>query len=250
MKKIIIALIVLNFSFSAQAQQSKVKSPFVDKGVVALEINSEVLTDEDILLPDEAQNFETELKYGISDKFGLGAVFVADDNDANGFEYRTTGLQATYQFGEQNSDSPVASAVRLDYDYSHGGQDSDEIGLMFLFGHEGEKFSYGINVGANTELGTDSDDDIKGDLRASMSYLYRPKFQPGLEYFSEIDELDEISSISDASSRLGPVIRGDLIDGLSYEVGYLFGLSDKAPDGTYKLNFEYKMPLNPAPAGN
>jgi hypothetical protein len=116
---------------------------------------------------------------------------------------------------------------------------------MLIFGHEGEKFNYTLNIGIESEVGSGSDNDINGDFRAGMSYVYNKLFQPGFEYYSGAPDLNDFNSLSDQQSIIGPVIKGDLTDDLEYELGYLFGMNQRAADGTLKLNLNYRIPLQP-----
>lgn len=70
-------------------------------------------------------------------------------------------------------------------------------------------------------------------------------FEPGFQAFGEVEE---IGHGAEREHRLGPVVMGTLPLGsrlgkVHYEAGWLFGLNDEAPDGTFRFLLEYEIPL-------
>jgi hypothetical protein len=205
-----------------------------------IQLNADMYADEDSPLIDNTKNFEGEINYGFSDSFEFGVNFLGDDNNTD-VEYGFTGANFTLQLSEEGNGSPVAAALRGEYDMAHNGQDADIASGMLIFSHEGENWEYNLNAGVFSEVGDNGNQDISGDFRASMNYVFSSMFKPGVEYYTQTAELDQVENYSDQQNRAGPVIFGNITEGLSYEAGYLFGMSDTAPDATYKLNLQYKV---------
>ncbi|MGQ0527557.1 MAG: hypothetical protein ACT4OY_05945 [Alphaproteobacteria bacterium] len=76
-------------------------------------------------------------------------------------------------------------------------------------------------------------------MSLSIKYNYRPSFQPGFEYYGDFGAIGESSNFDDEDHQVGPVAYGSFGDHAGYEAGYLFGLSDAAPDGEAKLILKY-----------
>ncbi len=240
--------IPLIFIANSAIAESSVKSPFVNKGEMGIHVNTEFLDQPDDGLLEDSKGITTELEYGFTDRLEAGFDFTAGDSGSDKMEYQMTGFQSTFQFTEQDDGNPVSTAVRAQYKVSHTA--ADQLSGMVIFGRQGDKFGYVLNVGIKSEVGSSANESVSGDIRASMNYLFRDSFRPGLEYYSDTGELDQLNDINDQQSRLGPVIYGNITPNLSYQAGYLLGLSDKGPDGVYKLNLEYKVKLNDNAAAN
>ena len=77
--------------------------------------------------------------------------------------------------------------------------------------------------------------------------LLNPLFQPGLEYYGQINEILNPGKAADQQHRIGPAIVGvnnfAPYGKLKYEVGYLFGLTDATPRGTVRWRLEYEIPF-------
>jgi hypothetical protein len=247
MRKLLISLFFLTalpHMAHAVNQQTKVYDAEVNKGTWDIQLNSDMYADEESPLVDNTKNFEGEINYGFTDTFEFGAEFLGHENDAEGFQYDMTGLNFTFQFAEEKDGSPVAAALRASYDLSHNGQTADIASGMLIFSHKGESFEYNLDIGVFSEVGDFANQDLSGDFRASMNYVFNSLFKPGVEYYTQTAELDHVENYSDQQNRVGPVIYGNITEGLSYEAGYLFALSDTAPEATYKLNLQYKMDLD------
>jgi hypothetical protein len=77
--------------------------------------------------------------------------------------------------------------------------------------------------------------------------LLNPLFQPGFEYYGQINELLNPGKAADQQHRIGPAIVGvnnfAPYGKLKYEVGYLFGVTDATPRGTVRWRLEYEIPF-------
>lgn len=69
-------------------------------------------------------------------------------------------------------------------------------------------------------------------------------FQPGIEYYGNLDTIVNRTTMSDPTHRVGPVLVG-LVNfyrygALKYEAGYLFGLNNATEHGTVRWRLEYE----------
>ena len=76
-------------------------------------------------------------------------------------------------------------------------------------------------------------------------YRFMPQLEPGFEAYGDIGELTDALPLDEQQHLVGPVLRGRFGIGaagkLAYNVGYLFGASRNAPDGTFKVALEYEL---------
>ena len=76
-------------------------------------------------------------------------------------------------------------------------------------------------------------------------YRLMPEFEPGFEAFGGVGELTHANSLPEQEHLIGPSVRGRVGLGanskLRYNLGYLVGLTDAAPDGTFKFELEYEF---------
>ena len=82
----------------------------------------------------------------------------------------------------------------------------------------------------------------------NFEYAWRSKYfisralEVGIELYGEMGEFGHVLPSNQQDHRIGPVISGKLGQS-KYELGYLFGASDAAPNGTLKFNIEYEFRL-------
>ena len=93
----------------------------------------------------------------------------------------------------------------------------------------------------------EADEDPGVQFKYAWGTYYRlmPEFEPGFEAFGGVGELTHANVIEEQKHLLGPSVRGRFpMSGsgkLVYNLGYLFGLTDKSPDGTFKVELEYEL---------
>jgi hypothetical protein len=70
-----------------------------------------------------------------------------------------------------------------------------------------------------------------------------PEFNPGFEYYGNLGGIKDKGALDNDQRRIGPVFYGDVGHGVSYELGWLFGISRQAEDNVIKLNLSFEFPL-------
>ena len=73
--------------------------------------------------------------------------------------------------------------------------------------------------------------------RYRMAY----NIEPGFELHWNYGNLEESKPFDEQELQFGPVVYGKIGDHIKYDVGYLFGVSDAAPDGVLKWVIEYEL---------
>lgn len=96
-----------------------------------------------------------------------------------------------------------------------------------------------LNVTAEYEdIG--GENEVEPSLAYRTNYLLMPELQPGFEWHSEFNELEEMGSFHDQSHALGPSIYGKY-SRVRYELAYVLGISDDAPDRTWRWTVEFEF---------
>jgi hypothetical protein len=103
-----------------------------------------------------------------------------------------------------------------------------------------------LNVFITKDVGGHS----SGRPRLSLAWQTRwmlgnPLLEPGFEIYSRPGPVAHFRSLQQQDHRAGPVLFGEIKawgeSSLSYELGYLFGLTRDEPQGTVKLRLEYEF---------
>jgi hypothetical protein len=95
------------------------------------------------------------------------------------------------------------------------------------------------------ELGAFSSDRTGFSLAWQSRVQISPYFEPGIEYYADIDDLGHAGSFADQEHRIGPMFAGLYHFGpngkIKYQLGYLFGLSRSTEQGALRFNLEYEI---------
>ncbi len=243
MNYIILAALLL-FPFNSLAA-SRFYSPVVDQGVATIEVTGEQQKNDDILLTDETEIFEANLRYAFSDSLSFGVQGVADQvGSTASTEYQSTGVEMTYQFAESDyNSSPVAAAIRFDYQLAQDSASSDQGSATLLFDYNARSFEFIVDAGLTRDFGGGAADDLTSNINVAGLINFSPLFRPGVAYFSQIDDLSNLTDFANQNNSVGGYVMGNLTENLYYEGGYLVGMSDTAPDNTYIAMLGYKIRL-------
>ncbi len=225
-------------SFPALASKT-VTSATVTEGETAIEGKSEYTVDHDsdragawkqkIAVSHGFTDFwQSEIEANISQGGAPG-----DDTELSNIDWKNK-----FQFTGQDRYG-VDTGMRLIYSFSGTGG-ADEIEVKFLGAKDFTKFSHRGNLILSREVGEDAGNAVDWGLSWSSRYKYSDHFQPGFELHSDFGEIGDEGEFDEQDHRLGPVFYGRLGKGFSYDAGYLFGVSDRAPDGTVKAIVKYK----------
>jgi hypothetical protein len=117
---------------------------------------------------------------------------------------------------------------------------ADKAEAKLLLAKDVNKTRNVVNVGVERDFGDNSRDETKFLTSLSSRYQMVPSFEPGIEVYNNWGSVSESSDFDDEDHRAGPVAYGKL-GPVKYQLGYLFGLSDSAPDGTTKAVLEYGL---------
>ncbi|MGH1399020.1 MAG: hypothetical protein ACRBCT_07390 [Alphaproteobacteria bacterium] len=234
--KILLALGVAVFMPGQAYAVKNVSSPYVSAGEWEVESKTQYEIDDDNSV-DGTFEQAFEFGYGVTDSFGIEAGIEFEDTPDEDFEAKKIEVEATFQFTEKG-DYYIDSGVKFEYAHNLQGG-NDEVGAKLLLAKGYDKFYHGANIGVETEIGDDADERGEWALGWKSKYKHHENFNPGFEYYADFG--DGTKDYEDQKHLIGPVAYGDIMHGVEYEAGVLFGISEAAPDAALKFILEYEF---------
>ncbi len=221
-------------SWPAAAAVLSVSSPDVDQGEWSIEAGMSWEMDGDSE-KDDFREYVLEVGYSPTDFWNTALEFSAEQQDGNA-EYAVTAWKNTLQFINEDEQFPLSAGLRLQYEKAHLDGEADEVAARLLLRHQNEILDTRFNIGIEREIGSDAESDLAGDIRASVRYKWSEDFKPAIDYLGDTGSLHNLQGFENQDHRIGPVLYGSF-DAISYEAGYLAGLSTDSPDHTFKIAF-------------
>ncbi len=127
------------------------------------------------------------------------------------------------------------------------GKEPWEFKIGPLFQTEFGKLQLNGNVLFERKIGGDDDEDHITEMGYQWQAKYRwmKEFEFGLQGMGEMGEWNHWENSSEQNHRIGPAIFGKLDIGqkqaIKYNAAMLFGVSDAAPDHTFRMQAEYEF---------
>jgi high-affinity iron transporter len=224
---------------------NKVYSPIVEQGELEIEARGGYDFDHEDS-KDGAQKQKYAAGYGVTDRWFTelygeiekGAEDVADRE----FEFTEIEWENRVQLFDQGQywiDAGLYFAHAWSFEESH----ADNIEGKLLLEKQLGDFVHTANLILEKQVGGGPKAQLEGGLAWSSRYRWKPFLEPGVEYHADFGEFQADNSFDQQKHQLGPVFTGRIGDHVKYDVGYLFGLSDAAPDGRLKwiIEFEWRF---------
>lgn len=238
---------ILLFANSDPAEAShKVYSPYVDEGEVELEMRTHTTFDSDAS-KNSNEKMKFEAGYGVTSYWSTAIVAEVADDASHQHRYQATAWENIFQLTEPG-EYWVDVGAYLEYEVGQQAGSNDEIEGKLLLEKMVGRYVHTVNLILNRELGSNAANATNFEYAWRTKYLLSKAIEPGIEIYGVMGELGHSLPASQQDHRIGPVISGELPvhqrkGKWKYELGYLFGVSDAAPNGTLKLNLEYELLL-------
>ena len=220
----------------------KVYSPYVEKGELEIEARGGINFDDrhDV---DKLQTQKYAVGYGVTN-YWLTEVYgeIEKEYNANGedldFSFTEVEWENKFQLTPKGK-YPVDLGFLVEYAVSTEDKHADKLEWSFLLGKQLGKIEHYANFKFEHTVGGGMTNETKGGLSWSSRYRLNKYFEPGFEYYADFGGLNAGKSFQEQSHQTGPVFYGK-IGSIKYDVGYLFGVSDAAPEGMLKWILEYE----------
>jgi FTR1 family protein len=231
---------VFGFPTTAHATQH-VYTPYVVKGELEMEARGNYAFDKRAE-EDKLQKQKYSVGYGVTDRWFTeieGELEKEYNDDGEDLDFDTTEIawENKFQLTEAGQ-YPVDLGFLLEYAVSTEDKHADEVESRVILGKDIGKTSHYANFIFSHEVGGGHTNETEGGFAWSSRYRLDKRFEPGFEYHAEFGGLNEGKSFNEQVHQVGPVIYGQLVKNVKFDVGYLFGASDAAPQGTLKWLLE------------
>ncbi|MDH5694405.1 MAG: FTR1 family protein, partial [Gammaproteobacteria bacterium] len=239
---VVVTLLQFGVSHSAMAG-SFIYSPIVDQGEWEYEVKSERLIDKDNSIDGESV-LKPSIGYGVN-AFWFTEVYGEYEIKADGErEYEATAWENIFQLTAQG-EYFVDLGIAAEYEFAAESYNNDKMELKLLMEKSINRATFTANYGVERYFGSGASNEVEHGASFRAKWRQSQAFEPGVEVFSELGDIDQQRSLGNYSQRVGPVFTGSKrmsnTSKFAYEAGYLFGLNDNSPEGTMKLMLEYEF---------
>lgn len=219
-----------------------VSSPYVKEGILELESKNR-FDDDERASEDGFRRHFLSVNYGFTRWWALELAGEFDRAPRASYDGLTTfAIENTFQFTKRG-EYWLDSGLKASYNVAADSGEPDELDLRLILVRNQGRFRHTANLGWAQEIGPNSDANPSGEFRWATRYNYSKWINPGLEYYTAVSQLSDIQGFDEERHRIGPALYGKIGDKLSYETGVIFGLSERAEDTVFKLNFKYEIGL-------
>ncbi|MDE2027860.1 MAG: hypothetical protein KGK03_05005 [Candidatus Omnitrophica bacterium] len=138
----------------------------------------------------------------------------------------------------------VDPGIYLAYEAPIKGKEVGQFEAKLLLEKSIAKFTNVLNISFNQQVSQGASPYTDAGASWSTRYRLSPYFQPGFEYWNDFSEMNSHLTYNLQSHQAGPCFYGRIGLGrrhLKYNIGYLFGISQAAPQGELKWVVEYEF---------
>ena len=131
---------------------------------------------------------------------------------------------------------------------NHDDPNTVELGLLVRKEHE--NWLHTLNLFWEKQVGSNAEPIDTVSYAWQTRYRFNQYFQPGIEFYGEIEDVNNPGRFNQQQFRIGPMFHGSTslanIFGtgkLVYEAGYLFGATSETEKGTLRTRLELEIPF-------
>ncbi len=228
----------------------QVRSPLVTYREVEFEHNGSVTFDRKSDL-NKDQSYTYSVGVGLTSFWKLELEAETGAPPQGNLAYQATTLENTFQLTPQGK---YWADVGIFFEYSHaspsGAPDAIQIGPLVQKetpGFGGYGLLHTLNLLFDKEVGPYATQRTGFEPRWQSRVLLNPFFEPGFEFYGNIDNLAQAGKFNDQQYNIGPMFAGGYnfapYGKIKYELGYLFGITPATPRGAVRWKFEYEIPF-------
>jgi high-affinity iron transporter len=217
----------------------KVYSPIVEKGEVEVEFRGGI----DFDSRDSKNNkqvYKYALGYGVTERW-FTEIYGETEKAAydNDYEFVAVEWENRLQLFEQGK-YWLDAGLYFAYETTVKEKTADKVEAKILLEKTFGNFLHTANIIFENEVGGGANNQMTAGLAWSSRYRWQKSFESGLEWYSDFGELGQSWAYRKQSHQVGPVFYGEIGEHIKYDIGYLFGLTDVAPEGRLKWILEYE----------
>lgn len=194
--------------------------------------------------PDKMYRTAVELTYGLTDKLEAAVYINFARPDGASFQYAGSKYRLRGSLFEQGQ-LPVDLGWYVELEWNNVPQFNEsklEIEARPIIEKDIGRFEIDLNPKFEKAIvyGPEKHHVAEFGYAAAIFYNYRRWLSPGLEFYGGIGSMDDVESRSEQQHYVFTALRGSLFNGVEYNFGPGFGLTDGSDDVIVKLNLEFE----------
>ncbi len=215
------------WSLPLEATTSSVFGPSVSAGERAAEYR--------LSYSPEEERFDHRLHYqqALSDRVRSRLIAAQARRGSGDLELRYFRLETQWQY--RRSTEGWNAALRGELQLAEGDDGPHRLRLAWTCARDLGPWQQRVNLLAGREFGSDPASGVSLELRAQITRRTNAGHRVGLSLFSDFNTTADLGSFDEQAHELGPIYKASLGSDWGLTAGMLFGLSDGAPDTTWRL---------------
>lgn len=234
------AALTLALAHPAFALDGKVYSPQIVKGEAELEYAGTRTFDSDPSKNNVQEN-QFSLGYGVTDYWAPEFYFATfERGPGQPQDFTGNEIENRFQFWPTGK-YWVDTGLLASYHIAAKKDAADSVELKLLLEKDIGRWTAIANLGGEREVGSNATGGNALASAANIRYRWSKYVQPGVEWQADYGTWGEHLGFNKQAHYFGPVLYGDLLPNLKYEVGYFTGISSAAASSAARVNLEYEM---------
>lgn len=184
------------------------------------------------------------LGYGVNDWWFTEAYVKYAKEGGDGIKYDAFEWENKFQLTETGK-YPVDVGFITEIEIPRDSDEGIELKVGPLFQTELGKLQLNGNILFEKHFDAATSCPTEASYQWQAKYRWQPALEYGLQGFGEMGAWNDWDSANDQSHKVGPAIFGKFAVGkrqaIKYNTAWLFGVSDGAPDNTFRLQAELEF---------
>jgi hypothetical protein len=229
----------------------KLRYPIVDFHDIEFEHNGATTFDKSDRGKSNNQSYTNEIGISLVPNWSIELEGEWAAVPGENLRYGATTIENTFQLTPQGKYwADFGFFAEYSHAASRAGADSMTFGPLVqkevpdVFGQD---TLHTLNVLFTKEVGRNRTDATPFLLAWQSRVRLHPLFEPGIELYSEINDIESPGKLADQQHRVGPMFAGLYhmysYGKIKYEAGYLFGLTRATEKGAVRWRLEYEIPF-------
>jgi len=224
----------------ADAQARKVYSPIVEQGEVEVEYMLDFSVDTDPGKNSSARH-QFELEMAVSSRWLTAIYGDFRKQPGQGFSYQGVKWENIYQLFEQG-EYWLDAGLYLEYFRPRAAlHKADALEFKLLLEKEHGRLVNTVNLIFKKEVGTNTSSITTTGYALRSKWRGQRVLELAVEIYGSLGDIGHSPPVSRQSHQIGPVVLGTFRSGISYEFGYLFGLTTSTEQGMLKFVTGYEF---------
>jgi len=212
----------------------------VEQGELEVEYLLDYSVDADPAKNTSARH-QFELEYGVTDRWMTAIYGDFRKRPGQAFTYQGFKWENIYQLFEQG-EYWLDAGLYAEYIVAQKSLNKpDAIEFKLLLEKEHGRLIHTANLILRKELGGQAINNTGFEYAWRSKWRWKQFLEPAIELYGSLGEVGNTNSLSLQSHQIGPVLLGKLRSGLTYEIGYLFGLTSNSDQGQLKFILGYEF---------